>query len=65
MKTTHKVVGRLFTDPKTKAYEQINWIQRDSVITNPMTGQTVFEQKDVEFPEQWSQNAINIVAQKY
>jgi ribonucleoside-diphosphate reductase alpha chain len=32
---------------------------------NPMTGKAVFEQKDVEFPEGWSLNAINIVAQKY
>ena len=30
-----------------------------------MTKQPVFEQKDVEFPEGWSLNAINIVAQKY
>jgi ribonucleoside-diphosphate reductase alpha chain len=30
-----------------------------------MTGKAVFEQKDVEFPEGWSLNAINIVAQKY
>lgn len=56
---------RFFTTPKSKAYEQLNWITRDSVIMNPMTGKPVFEQKDVEFPEGWSLNAINIVAQKY
>ncbi len=65
MKTTNQVVGRLFTDPKTQAYDQINWVKQDSIISNPMTGKAVFEQKDVEFPESWSQNAINIVAQKY
>jgi ribonucleoside-diphosphate reductase alpha chain len=32
---------------------------------NPVTGKPVFEQKGVEFPEGWSLNAINIVAQKY
>jgi ribonucleoside-diphosphate reductase alpha chain len=32
---------------------------------NPMTKKPVFEQLDVEFPEGWSLNAINIVAQKY
>lgn len=65
MKTTNKVVGRLFTDPKTHGYDQLNWVKTDSVITNPMTGKNVFEQRDVEFPDTWSQNAINIVAQKY
>lgn len=65
MKTTNKVVGRLFTDPKTRAYDQLNWVNRDSLIANPMTGKAVFEQKDVEFPDSWSMNSINIVAQKY
>jgi ribonucleoside-diphosphate reductase alpha chain len=56
---------RLLTPPKSKAYDQLAWVKRDSVIMNPMTGKPVFEQKDVEFPEGWSLNAINIVAQKY
>ncbi len=63
--TTSLGVRRFFTRPKTKAYDQLKWVKRDSVIMNPMTGKPVFEQKDVEFPEQWSLNAINIVAQKY
>jgi ribonucleoside-diphosphate reductase alpha chain len=56
---------RLFTQPKTKGYDALNWIKTDSIIVNPMLGKPVFEQKDVEFPEGWSLNAINIVAQKY
>lgn len=56
---------RFFTPPKSKAYDQLKWVKRDSVIMNPMTGKPVFEQKGVEFPEGWSLNAINIVAQKY
>jgi len=56
---------RLFTPPKSKAYGQLKWVKRDSVITNPMTKKPVFEQLGVEFPEGWSLNAINIVAQKY
>ncbi len=56
---------RLFTPPKSRAYDQLKWIKRDSLIMNPMTGKPVFEQKEVEFPEGWSLNAINIVAQKY
>jgi ribonucleoside-diphosphate reductase alpha chain len=56
---------RLFTPPKSKGYDQLKWAKRDSVIMNPMTGKPVFEQLGVEFPEGFSINAINIVAQKY
>ncbi len=60
-----KIFSRMFTEPGTKAYDALNWASRDSVIMNPMTGKPVFEQLGLEFPEGWSQNAINIVAQKY
>ncbi len=56
---------RLFTPQGSKAYDQLKWSARDSIIKNPMTSKPVFEQKNVEFPEGWSLNAINIVAQKY
>lgn len=58
-------IGRLFTRPQSRAYDQLEWVKRDSVIMNPATQKPVFEQKDVEFPTGWSLNAINIVAQKY
>lgn len=63
--TTSLGVGRLFTDAKSKAYDKLTWVTRDSLIVNPASKTAVFEQKDVEFPESWSLNAINIVAQKY
>ncbi|HUA12924.1 MAG TPA: vitamin B12-dependent ribonucleotide reductase [Candidatus Sulfotelmatobacter sp.] len=63
--TTSLGVARLFTSPKSKAYDQLKWVKRDSLIKNPVEDKPVFEQKDVEFPDSWSQNAINIVAQKY
>src|SRR5665213_3540696 len=63
--TTSLGVARLFTPPKSKAYDQFKWTKRDSIIKNPMNDTPVFEQKGVEFPEGWSLNAINIVAQKY
>src|SRR6201995_4738639 len=63
--TTSLGMGRLFTPKKSRAYDQLKWSKKTSLITNPMTGKPVFEQKDVEFPEGWSLNAINIVAQKY
>lgn len=56
---------RLFIKRGSKAYDSLKWVKRDSVIVNPMTKKPVFEQKNVEFPESWSLNAINIVAQKY
>lgn len=56
---------RVFTSAKSKGYDQIKWITRDSVIMNPMTNTPVFEQLGVEFPEDFSLNAINIVSQKY
>jgi ribonucleoside-diphosphate reductase alpha chain len=58
-------VARYFTETGTDPYEQFNWVKRESKIVNPGTGKVVFEQQDAEFPDFWSQNAINIVAQKY
>src|SRR5574337_449664 len=62
---TKKTVERFFTKPKTRAYDGLKWVKCDSSIINPATGKAVFEQKDVDFPEGWSLNSINIVAQKY
>jgi len=64
-KASEKLFDRMFTKPNTKAYDNLTWVSRDSVIMNPSTGKPVFEQLGVDFPEGWSQNAINIVAQKY
>lgn len=58
-------VERVFTQPKKSAYDMLKWVKRDSIIANPMTKKNVFEQLGVEFPDSWSLNAINIVAQKY
>ena len=63
--TTSLGVERLFVKPGKRAYDQLKWAKRDSIIANPMTGKNVFEQRDVDFPEGWSLNAINIVSQKY
>lgn len=63
--TTDSNLRRLFTKPRSKAYDQITWVKRDSSIKNPFTGEVVFGQDGVEIPESWSMNALNIVAQKY
>jgi ribonucleoside-diphosphate reductase alpha chain len=58
-------ISRHFTEAGTDPYDLLTWVKRESRIDNPMTGEVVFEQKDVLFPDTWSLNAINIVAQKY
>src|SRR5690348_15588334 len=56
-------VERRFSTPGVHPFDQIEWELRDAVIGNPEN--PAFEQRGVEFPVTWSQNATNIVAQKY
>ena len=59
------VLSRRFTTAGRHPYDDIEWELRDAVIRNYRTGEVAFEQKDVEIPKEWSQNATNIAAQKY
>jgi len=56
---------RYFTRDGIHPFDEIEWESRDAVIPNFKEGGNAFEQRDVEFPVTWSQNATNIVAQKY
>lgn len=56
---------RHFTEAGVHPYDMLSWTKRDAAIVNPSTGKKAFEQKQVEFPDTWSLNAINIVSQKY
>jgi ribonucleoside-diphosphate reductase alpha chain len=56
-------VKRLFTSPDTHPFETVEWELRDARIGHG--DRVAFEQAGVEFPKSWSQNATNIVAQKY
>ncbi len=56
-------IERRFSSPGTHPFDQIEWEIRDAVIGDPAA--PAFEQRGVEFPKSWSQNATNIVAQKY
>jgi len=58
-------IRRHFTTEGTHPYDEVTWERRDARITNFADGSVAFEQTDVEFPTTWSQNATNIVAQKY
>src|SRR5271163_4614277 len=60
---TALAIKRYFTTPGVHPFDTVEWDRRDARIGH---GERVaFEQKDVEFPTSWSQNATNIVAQKY
>ncbi len=56
-------VERVFTSPDTHPFDTVEWELRDARIGHG--DRVAFEQSDVEFPKSWSQNATNIVAQKY
>ncbi len=53
-----------FSNEKKHPFDEVTWVRRDAAIIGS-DGKPVFEQKNVEFPESWSQTAVNIVASKY
>src|SRR5918993_1201405 len=55
---------RHFTLPDVDPFDQVEWEIRSAVIGNEK-GKVVFEQRDVEIPKFWSQQATNIVVSKY
>jgi ribonucleoside-diphosphate reductase alpha chain len=55
---------RFFTLPGVDPFDEVTWEQRSAVIGNER-GEVVFEQRDVEIPSFWSQQATNIVVSKY
>jgi ribonucleoside-diphosphate reductase alpha chain len=55
---------RYFTLPGVDPFDEIEWEIRSAVIGNEK-GKVVFEQRDVEIPQFWSQQATNIVVSKY
>ncbi|RHW27229.1 vitamin B12-dependent ribonucleotide reductase [Nocardioides immobilis] len=58
-------IERVFSTEGVHPYHEINWERRDVVQQNWKTGETVFEQRGVEFPDFWSVNASTIVTTKY
>jgi ribonucleoside-diphosphate reductase alpha chain len=57
-------MSRLFTRAGVSPYDEVEWDRRTASITDAK-GNSIFEQKDVESPKDWSMTAINIVASKY
>ncbi|MGZ4597429.1 MAG: vitamin B12-dependent ribonucleotide reductase, partial [Actinomycetes bacterium] len=58
-------IGRIYTTPGVHPYDEVTWERRDVVQQNWKTGETIFEQRGVEFPDFWSVNASTIVTTKY
>jgi ribonucleoside-diphosphate reductase alpha chain len=56
--------ARFFSQEGLDPFDEIEWDIRSAVIGNEK-GQVVFEQRDVEIPRFWSQQATNIVVSKY
>src|SRR3954465_9889963 len=51
-------IERRFTEPGVDPFDTVDWQLRTAEVGG-------FKQEDVEFPATWSQNATNIVTQKY
>jgi ribonucleoside-diphosphate reductase alpha chain len=58
------VFRRFFTKPDIHPLDEVKYVKRSSVITNP-DGSVVFKMENVEVPESWSQLATDIIVSKY
>ena len=58
-------VERIYTIEGVHPYDTVKWERRDVVQQNWRTGEVVFEQRGVEYPDFWSVNASTIVTTKY
>src|SRR5271155_5946402 len=54
---------RFFSKPGVSPYDEVQWERRTASITDA-SGKSIFEQKDVETPIDWSMTATNIVASR-
>src|SRR5215510_5531003 len=57
-------IQRKFTKDGSDPFSSVAWTKRSSKISNP-DGSVVFEMKDAEVPESWSQLATDIMVSKY
>ncbi|HEX4646651.1 MAG TPA: vitamin B12-dependent ribonucleotide reductase, partial [Verrucomicrobiae bacterium] len=57
-------VHRVFSDPKVKPFDQVEWDRRTAEITDD-AGKVIFKQENVEVPKSWSVLATKVVVSKY
>jgi ribonucleoside-diphosphate reductase alpha chain len=55
---------RFFTDGTIDPFDMVRWVTANAVIKGD-DGKDVFRQDGVEFPDFYSQSAINVIASKY
>ncbi|HVK27321.1 MAG TPA: vitamin B12-dependent ribonucleotide reductase, partial [Nocardioides sp.] len=62
-------IPRRFTRPGVHPYDEVAWGPREALIVEPARDdrpeREVFRQDDCEFPLDWSDTAVRIVASKY
>ena len=58
-------IERRFSTAGIHPYDEVAWERRDVEQANWKTGETIFAQDEVEFPQAWSANASTIVTTKY
>lgn len=58
-------IERVFSKEGVHPYDELMWGRRDVEQKNWKTGEVIFNQTGVEFPETWSENAATIVTTKY
>ncbi|OGM89089.1 ribonucleoside-diphosphate reductase, adenosylcobalamin-dependent [Candidatus Wolfebacteria bacterium GWA1_42_9] len=51
-------LSRFFTKKDIHPFDEVRWVKYDAEVGG-------FEQKETEFPDFWSENAVNITASKY
>jgi len=57
-------VERVFSNPKIKPFDQIEWEKRTAEITDD-ANKVIFKQENVEVPKSWSLLATKVVVSKY
>ncbi len=57
-------IDRVFSKEGEHPFDSLDWESREAAIRNK-EGESIFEQKDVEFPTSWSPLAVNVVTSKY
>lgn len=70
MKTVSDILKRHFTKELEKnkdktVFDLFTWAKRDVLLKDYKSGRILTEMKDLEFPDFYSQNSIDIIASKY
>src|SRR3954463_5398857 len=58
-------IQRYFSEAGKPVEQQVNWKKVNVAIKDGKTQQIIFQMDDVEVPDHWSDNAAQILANKY